>query len=138
MTWEKYRDSTLKHETQYTINQCMYAWNACTEEHEARIQKARAEAIEALKQVSSTVEFYLELEIESPWNHQEFAREAHEKLNLFRAALLDPSQLAARRELEIRVEEAKWWEHGEYTEEMAAIHIAELESKLTALGGPTK
>jgi hypothetical protein len=45
---------------------------------------------EALQEVAPIVEFYLKREIESPSNHQEFAREAQEKLNRFRAAARAP------------------------------------------------
>jgi len=46
---------------------------------------------DAMRGVQSTVEFYMKREIESPSNHKEFAREAQEKLDNFRAtiALLD-------------------------------------------------
>jgi formate dehydrogenase maturation protein FdhE len=44
-----------------------------------------------MEAVAPTVEFYLKREIESPSNHQEFAREAAEKLARFRAALDAPT-----------------------------------------------
>ena len=60
-----------------------------------QVAAALREAREAMKGVESIVEFYLKREIESPANHQEFAREADEKLQRFRAAILalipDPS-----------------------------------------------
>lgn len=45
------------------------------------------EVRKALEDVVPIVEFYLKREIESPSNHQEFAREADEKLRRFRAAI---------------------------------------------------
>lgn len=48
-----------------------------------------AEMLDGLKAVRPIVEFYLEREIKSPANHQDFAQEAQEKLNRFRAVLRD-------------------------------------------------
>jgi len=47
---------------------------------------------EALREVAPIVEFYLKREIESPANHQEFARQAQEKLDRFRAAAKDQNR----------------------------------------------
>ena len=59
----------------------------------AMLEKARA----AFDGVESIVEFYLKREIEAPANHQEFAREAQEKLDAFRQAqrALIPTDYAA-------------------------------------------
>lgn len=53
----------------------------------AQLRERLAAMRDSLIGVESTVEFYLKREIESPSNHQEFAREAQEKLDKFRAAL---------------------------------------------------
>lgn len=66
--------------------------------HDAKVErKARMDALKALQSVQRTVEFYMKREIESPSNHQEFAREAQEKLDAFRAAIrsLDPAYVTA-------------------------------------------
>src|SRR5208283_6002834 len=50
---------------------------------------------ELFKQVTPTVEFYLKREIDAPANHQEFAREAQEKLDKWHeleALLAAPSE----------------------------------------------
>jgi hypothetical protein len=60
----------------------VYGCTLCAEQADLR---GRMEA------VAPIVEFYLKREIESPSNHQEFAREAAEKLARFRAALDAPA-----------------------------------------------
>lgn len=54
----------------------------------ADLEAERARMLEpierSLQEVGPIVEFYLKREIESPANHQEFAREAQEKLDRFR------------------------------------------------------
>jgi hypothetical protein len=64
---------------------------------DAAVELRTREAAEALDSVESIVEFYLKREISAPANHQEFAREAEEKLTKFRAAkaLLSTSGTAA-------------------------------------------
>jgi hypothetical protein len=54
---------------------------------EKELRAERERVLEALQGVEHTVEFYLKREIESPANHQEFAREASEKLDKFREAI---------------------------------------------------
>jgi hypothetical protein len=49
--------------------------------------EARRDALAAMLSVQSVVEFYLKREINSPSNHQEFAREAQDKLGRFHAAM---------------------------------------------------
>jgi hypothetical protein len=51
---------------------------------ETELRAERERVLEAMQGVEHTVEFYLKREIESPANHQEFAREASEKLDKFR------------------------------------------------------
>src|SRR5208337_2888420 len=54
---------------------------------------------ELFKQVTPTVEFYLKREIDAPANHQEFAREAQEKLDKWHeleAAIAAPAEPQAR------------------------------------------
>ena len=74
---------------------------------------AHAGALLALEGVESIVEFYLKREIESPANHQEFARQAQEKLDRFRDAkmsLAASGQRAIEAKIaEARLEEAEWW-----------------------------
>ncbi len=60
--------------------------NAESAELKAQCAAVMEKVQAAIEGVSSTVEFYLKREIESPSNHQEFAREAQGKLTKFRAA----------------------------------------------------
>jgi hypothetical protein len=61
---------------------------ALIEQRESNLAaRVQAEVAVVLREVAPIVEFYLKREIESPSNHQEFAREAQEKLDKFRVAL---------------------------------------------------